>query len=360
MSDYGRAPERRRARKSQKRKLNVLRVLIVLLAAALIVICVYLFARPNDEAFAKSTSPVNEHAVEAMRDMETEDVGSVIQEMNGAKESRDASVRESVSESESESLSIEESIAASVSSEEWESRSIEESIAESEYESSVAEDSDAQIEAALNAPLAGSHLVARSVVTNCDDTDIPYIRQLFSNCIVIGNSRAKNAVDVGILSDNEVKYVSGQSVDQVTPFCVECASLYAPKTLFIFGLNDVAHYDRDAEKYKADYTSMIQQYLAVNPTSKIYCMESLPLPEEAWPYFYRAMTSLGDFNDAVKRMCEENGWTYVSASEYADKSLITSEDWAHYGKTFYFLWAQTMATQMHLWEDAAGLGYELP
>lgn len=331
-----------------------LKYLVVLLMAALVILAALLFAEPTRaDQKVDGTLPVNETIVEELRSMEDEDVLQVVQKMTSVAQSRWESESASVWESES----IEQSIAMSIALEE---SSIEASEAQSMYESSVAEASKEAEIAALNAPLAGSHLIAREVVRNCDDTDIPYLRALFSGCIVIGNSRAKNAVDCGIMTESTVKYMSGVPIKTLEPFALQQAYLYSPKTLFIMGLNDVAVYDRDAEAFKADYTEMLRQYQAINPGGKIYVMESLPLPDPAAEgYFYRAYTSLPAFNDAMYRMCQENGWIYVSASEYAEARLINSEDHAHYGKEFYFLWAQTIATQMHLWEDNAGLGYEI-
>lgn len=342
-----------RGRKSRRTSPG-LKYLLVLLMAALVIVSALLFAEPTRaDRNVDGTLPINETIVEELRSMEDEDVRQVVQKMTSVAESRWESESASIWESES----VEQSIAMSIALEE---SSIEASEAQSLYESSVAEASKEAEYAALNAPLAGSHLIARDVVRNCDDTDIAYIRALYSHCIVIGNSRAKNAVDCGILTDNEVKYMSGVPIKTLEPFALQQAYLYAPKTLFIMGLNDVAVYDRDAEAFKADYTAMLRQYQAINP-GKIYVMESLPLPDPAAEgYFYRAYTSLPAFNDAIYRMCQENGWTYVSASDYAEARLINSEDHAHYGKEFYFLWAQTIATQMHLWEDNAGLGYEIP
>ncbi len=331
-----------------------LKYLIVLLIAALAIFVALVAAEPaSAEKKIAGTKSIDQTMVDELKSMEDADVRDVVQAMTSVAQSRYESESASIWESES----IEQSIAMSIALEE---SSLEASEAQSLYESSVAESSKEAEVAALNAPLAGSHLVAGEVVTNCDDTDIAYIRALFSHCIVIGNSRAKNAVDCGILTESTVKYMSGVPIKTLEPFALQQAYLYAPKTLFIMGLNDVAVYDRDAEAFKADYTAMLKQYQAINPGGKIYVMESLPLPDPAAEgYFYRAYTSLPAFNDAMYRMCRENGWTYVSASEYAEARLINSEDHAHYGKEFYFLWAQTMATQLHLWEDYAGLGYEI-
>lgn len=326
----------------------------VVITALLIVTLVLIFARPaaaeDDFEFPhqfETAEPVDEAAVEELKSLEDVEVAEVVMEMSSVEESRRESVRESISESESESLSIA-----------MEESSIAQSEYESMVESSIAEASSIAEENALNAPLAGSHLVAQQVVYNCDDTDIPYLRALFSHCIVIGNSRAKNAVDCGIMTEREVRFMSGAPVEKIWPFARDIAYAYYPKTLFIVGLNDIGYYDGSNERFYQDLRGMIQEYKSINPGT-IYLQEILPCPEEARPYFYRFFM-IPDFNSRIRQVCDELGCIYVSATPYADFKYINSQDHAHYGKPFYFLWAQTMASQMHLWEDHAGLGYEIP
>lgn len=341
--------------KSEKRNSGAFKYIFVLFLAALAVGCVLHFAQPAEAQLLKETVPVDETVVEELKSLEELDVGEVVAKMNSVAESRDESVRESISESES----VERSIELSSIAEEQSIVEEESIIAQSIYESSVAEESRLAEEAALNAPLAGSHLIARQVTYECDDTDIPYLRALFSHCVVIGNSRAKNAVDCGILSENEVKYMSGVAVDVIHDFAMNAAYLYAPKTLFVMGLNDIGHFDGSNEAFKEHYLKLVNDYKAINPNSIIYLSEILPCPEEARPYFYRFFM-IPDFNRRIKEVCDETGAIYVSARDYADFKYINSEDHAHYGKDFYYLWCQTMATQMHLWEDHAGLGYDIP
>ncbi len=332
-------------KKAPKSRMKGRHFAVIGCAFALLVGAAYL----SNPAIASDTSvaPVDETAVEALKSLDEADVGEVVRAMRSIEASRKESIAESVS--------IEESIRQSSIQESIE---IENSIAASIYESSVAESSREAEWAALTAPFKGSHLVPREVVYNCDDTDIPYLRALFSHCIVIGNSRAKNAVDCGVMSEKEVKFRSGNSVEQITPFALEQAYLYAPKTLFIMGLNDIGYYNGSNERFYQDYLKMVQQYHAINPNSIIYLMEILPCPEEARPYFYRFFM-IPDFNARIRQVCDETGAIYVSATPYADFKYINSHDHAHYNKDFYFLWAQTMATQMHLWEDHAGLDYDI-
>ena len=348
----------KRKRSRSEKIAQILKYPAVVLAAGLVVVLVFLFAKPasaeSDFEFPHHYETADELDQEALRKLysqQEQPVQEVIAEMSSVDQSRRESVWESVSESESESLSIA-----------LEEASIEASIEQSEYESymesSIAESSSIAEEQALNAPLAGSHLIAQQVVWNCDDTDIPYLRSLFSHCIVIGNSRAKNAVDCGIMTEREVRYLSGAPVERIWPMARDIAYAYYPKTLFIVGLNDIGYYDGSNERFYQDLYGMIKEYKSINP-GIVYLQEILPCPEEARPYFYRFFM-IPDFNARIQQVCQELDCIYVTASPYADFKYINSHDHAHYGKPFYFLWAQTIASQMHLWEDMAGMDYDVP
>ena len=347
--------------------------IIVLLIAALIILLVLIFTQPVSTA-AETLPEVDLEAMAELKSLEDLNAGEVLQDISSVDQSR----YDAISESESIEASIQASIEASIAlSSAMESMSIEEenSIAASIYESSVQRSMEesvqesmsiaASIEAsvaewgALCAPLAGSHLIPGQVVYNCDDTDIPYLRNLFSNCIVVGNSRAKNAVDCGIMTEKEVIYVSGQPAATFGEPVSRGAYLYKRKTLLILGLNDLGYYKSDSYAFQEDYRKLIDLYYSINPNSTLYLQEILPVPDEAAPYFWR-YKQIPVFCDRIKELCAEKNCVYVSASDYADFKLINSEDHAHYGKEFYFLWAQTIANQLHLWEDLAGFGYNYP
>ena len=350
---------------------------IVLLLAALIILLVLIFTQPVNSA-AETMPEVDLEAMAELKSLEDLNAGDVLADISSVDQSR----YDSISESEYIESSIQASVEASIAlSSAMESLSIEEeenSIAASIYESSVAESLsieassieesrsiEASIEAsvaeweALCAPLAGSHLIPGQVVYNCDDTDIPYLRNLFSNCIVVGNSRAKNAVDCGIMTEREVIYVSGQPAATFGEPVSRGAYLYKRKTLLILGLNDLGYYKSDSFAFQEDYRKLIDLYYSINPNSTLYLQEILPVPDEAAPYFWR-YKQIPVFCDRIKELCAEKNCVYVSASDYADFKYINSEDHAHYGKEFYFLWAQTIANQLHLWEDLAGFTYNYP
>ena len=154
----------KRKRSRSEKIAQILKYPAVVLAAGLVVVLVFLFAKPasaeSDFEFPhryETADELDQEALQKLRSQQEQPVQEVIAEMSSVDQSRRESVWESVSESESESLSIA-----------LEEASIEASIEQSEYESymesSIAESSSIAEEQTLNAPLAGSHLIAQQVV----------------------------------------------------------------------------------------------------------------------------------------------------------------------------------------------------
>ena len=337
-------------------------VLVLFLAALVIVLTLFISTLLEIRAeIAPETPGVDPEAERVLQAMDELDPGYVREEIEGLDERREAyaSASESMEayarsyRESSERASRRESMAASES----ESRSIEESIRESSIQASVESSVAAQQVALVRQSYGSPHLIPGQVVYDCDDRDIPLIRRLFRNCIVVGNSRAKNIVDCGVLTTNEVIYVSGKPASYFDHFVEEAAHLKRGRILIILGLNDLGAYKSDSWAFKADYEDLINIYRSINPNSTIFLQQILPVPDSAAPYFWR-YKQIPVFDDRIRELANEKGCVFVSANAYADFKFINSEDQAHYSKEFYFLWAQTLANQMGLWNDVLGPGWE--
>ncbi|MBR3437073.1 MAG: hypothetical protein IKG97_04880 [Lachnospiraceae bacterium] len=329
-------------------------VLVVLLGALVIVLTLFFTTLSEIRAEeAPETPHVDPEAERVLRAMDELDPGYIADEIRGLDERREAYASASESREAYARSYRESSERAAMESSEAESRSIAESIRESSIQASVEAQKQASMEATIRVTYGSPHLIPGQVVYNCDDRDIPLIRKLFRACIVVGNSRAKNIVDCGILTMNEVIYVSGKPASYFDHFVEEAARLHRPRILIILGLNDLGAYKSDSWAFKADYDDLINIYRGLNPNSLIFLQQILPVPDSAAPYFWR-YKQIPVFDDRIRELASEKGCYFVSANAYADFKYINSQDQAHYSKDFYFLWAQTMANQMGLWGDLLG------
>ena len=329
-------------------------VLVLLLGALAIVLTLFFSTLAEIRAEeAPETPHVDAEAERVLRALDELDPGYVADEIHGLDERREAYASASESREAYARSYRESSELASMEESEAESRSIAESIRESSIQASVEAARQASMEAAVRVTYGSPHLIPGQVVYNCDDRDIPLIRRLFRACIVVGNSRAKNIVDCGILTTNEVIYVSGKPASYFDHFVEEAAYLHKPRILIILGLNDLGAYKSDSWAFKADYEDLINIYRSINPNSLIFLQQILPVPDSAAPYFWR-YKQIPVFDDRIRELAQEKGCYFVSANAYADFKYINSQDQAHYSKEFYFLWAQTLANQMGLWGDLLG------
>ena len=345
----------RREKEKARRTARALSYVLVLLLGTLTIVLTLFFTKVSEirAQEAPETPGVDPDASRVLQALDDLDPGYVADEIRGLEDRREAYASASESREAYARSYRESSELASMEASEAESRSIAESIREASIQASIQEAKAAALMAKVRVTYGSPHLVPGDVVYTCDDRDIPLIRKLFQNCIVVGNSRAKNAVDCGILTLNEVDYVSGKPAGFFDDTIAAAARRRKPRILIILGLNDLGAYQSDSWAFKADYEDLINIYRSINPNSAIFLQQILPVPDSAAPFFWR-YKQIPVFDDRIRELCQEKGCYWVSANPYADFKYINSHDQAHYSKEFYFLWAQTLANQMGLWDDFLG------
>lgn len=293
-----------------------------------------------------ATQPLDEPALEYLMAQGEADAASAAAAINSIEAEREASAEASREESRSieesmiaESMSIAaEEYAAYIASSEAESRALE----ESQLLESIAESIESGGEP--------TGILAPGKVSTLMESEFPKLRSLFSDTIIIGNSRARSILDSGILTENEVIFQWAATVDEMMDVTLQGARLYRGKVLFILGVNDLGYYKADVEGFKQDYIALIEAYREVNPDGEIYIQEIIPI-HEAYRYRWYNMDRVVDYNAALREMCEETGCTFVSAVKYAFEEFLSDDTGAHYDRRYHIYWAQEMANQMGLWED---------
>lgn len=188
-------------------------------------------------------------------------------------------------------------------------------------------------------------------ISTLSNSEVPKIRSLFSDTIVVGNSRAESIVRCGLLTQNEVIWEWAAHVDEVMDIVVQAANLYRKNVLFIFGVNDLGYYTSRTDDFKRDYGALIDAYREINPTGEIYIQEIIPV-NEAYRFRWYNMDRVVDYNAVLRELCEEKGCTFVSSVQYAiEEFLLDDGAGVHYNYQYHLYWAQTMANQMGLWEE---------
>lgn len=306
-------------------------------------------------------------AVAYVENMHNRDVVDVMQGMQSIEQSREDATKESIRESISIAEYVSQSIAESIAIAESESVSLAQYLEESRRESEAAayaaylaasiEAESRKMDELIQKQPVGMDVDGITVgrlhqgyVIEGKYEDIPAIRKLFQDVVVIGDSRAKGIVDCDILTESNVSFFGGAVTYNLFGTAANGAHKMKGKALFILGLNDLGGYHGDSARFSTDVKKLIDSYLAINPNSKIYIQDILPVLESgryAWPM----MDYRGEFNSALENLCNTYGYTFVRVSDYALPQYVNSQDGAHYSQKFYLLWGQAVANQMNLWGD---------
>lgn len=274
--------------------------------------------------------------------------------MNSIEAAREASAEAS----REESRSVEESIREESLSREAESLRVEASEYAAYISSSLEESSSVEesllvdsIREYISSGGTPTGVLTPGKVSILKESELPKLRSLFSDTIVVGNSRARSVLDSGLLTQNEVIFKWAATVDEMMPETIQAANLHRGKVLFMLGVNDFGYYKSDVAGFKRDYTALINAYREINPDGLIFIQEIIPV-NEAFRFRWYNMDRVVDYNAAIREMCEETGCTFVSSVVYAlEEFLVDDGAGVHYNRQYHTYWAQTMANQMNLWED---------
>ena len=193
---------------------------------------------------------------------------------------------------------------------------------------------------------AGSHMVPYGVAT-IDDSDTPIVNKLFQNTVVIGDSRVEGVA--WVLDESRVFDMRGGYAGKMIDTARQAGQVYPQKALFFLGLNDMGIYEDHVDRYVQDYVSMVNALLEVAPDCKIYVHNQPAVPQKGLDNYAPAVR-IGMYNEAMRQMCAEHGWTYIDGSTYLQESYFGT-DGLHFSKAFYRLWIQDMAVQLDLWGD---------
>lgn len=300
------------------------------------------------------TLSLEEPALEWLHAQGNAQVGDVIDIMNSIEAEREASVEASIEASRSE----EESRREESLRQEAESKSIEASEYAAYISSSI--EASSSIEESLFIDSIRDHFLSGGTGTGVltpgrvsilKESELPKLRSLFSDTIVVGNSLAYCIINSGLFTQNEVIYRWAARVDEIMAETVQAAQLHRGKVLFVLGTNDLGYYKGDVDGFKRNYIALINAFREINPDAQIFIQEIIPIHEAYRSKWYN-MFRVPDYNEALREMCAETGCTLVTSSIYALEELLINDGLGvHYNREFHIYWAQAMANQMNLWED---------
>ena len=114
---------------------------------------------------------------------------------------------------------------------------------------------------------------------------------------------------------------------------VETAALLKPRRILItMGTNNLRGSSTDASRFISVYESKLKKIQAASPESGLI-LNAIPLCAEKRKYTNVYIEQIRAYNDAIRAMCEKNGWKFLNSSEalidettgYAKKEYIEAD-----------------------------------
>ena len=122
------------------------------------------------------------------------------------------------------------------------------------------------------------------------------------------------------------------------------AALSPSKVVFFGGQNDLGVYHGDASVFIAEYTKLIRTFQSLSPGTQIYCNLIFPCTDAAVAEM-PGRENRGAYNDAIARMCTENGWSCIDTTAGFNSSYFNS-DGIHFGMNWYPIWWQNLRSNV--------------
>ena len=139
----------------------------------------------------------------------------------------------------------------------------------------------------------------------------------------------------------------GGIITDATKYLDQLKTLNPDMIFLCYGLNDVGLGQwPDADDYVKDYAKVVKKLQKALPDATIYINSILPavgVGLDADPDYPR----IDEYNDALQKMCEEEGWPYIDNTQLAkEHENLYQEDGLHVETEFYKYWAANMMTEV--------------
>lgn len=110
--------------------------------------------------------------------------------------------------------------------------------------------------------------------------------------------------------------------------------------VFWYGINDAQSSDLDArydvERFRENYEKLIDLYLKENSDSEIVILSILTTSVNERDYYEGQEENIKDYNEQLKTLCEEKGYTYIDISVlYTGEECFAENDFIHFSKSWY-------------------------
>ena len=170
---------------------------------------------------------------------------------------------------------------------------------------------------------------------------------MFEDYVVLGDSRAVGFYYYGFLEESRTLATGGATIREIAANLDAMKQLNPHYIFLCYGLNDVSiGIWSSPEEYVAEYLSTVQDLQKTFPDAQIIISSILIARDPAFD-LDDSWLRIPEFNDALKRMAQENGIAYADNTElceqYAD---MWDLDGIHVMKQFYPYWGANLISEV--------------
>lgn len=174
----------------------------------------------------------------------------------------------------------------------------------------------------------------------------------FSDSVILGDSRAQGFSEYGYLSPAQTLTSIGGQVYEISNY-VDTIAETNPSVIYIsYGVNDIQSNVGNAvgeDGYGSVAAAQIEKLQEASPNSVIAVNSIIDIADNAEEGLL-SHESVAQYNEQLKRMCQEHGWVYVDNSDINPGDDYAS-DGIHFASSYYPQWAANM---FYAVEDAGG------
>lgn len=165
----------------------------------------------------------------------------------------------------------------------------------------------------------------------------------FEDAVIMGDSRAVGFSYYNFMSEEQVYAEKGALITSVRDRIEEVKAFNPGQIYICFGLNDLQSGQwPTSEQYSEQCAEIIELLKEELPQCDVYLNSILPVTE-ATETSNPIYSSIPEYNDSMKQMCEEKGYHYIDNTAMAQEHMDLYEtDGLHLQSEFYTYWATNM------------------
>ena len=179
---------------------------------------------------------------------------------------------------------------------------------------------------------------------------------LFDDYVLMGDSRAYGFVYYGFMPKERVFAKAGTIITWVEERMDDLKLVNPSRIYLCFGVNDIGiGYWKTPEEYAQGYDEVLKKVKKELPGVQFYVSSTISVKDPGFKK-NKVWYKIPEFNEALKEMCEREGYVYVdnSGTEEAYPKLWDS-DGIHLQKAFYPHWATNMIMAEYEMEAKAAM-----